>query len=252
MEFGLLGKSISYSFSPILHEILGSKPYELIELEEDKIEDFFKKKDFKGINVTIPYKKIAMEYCDFVDPAAARIGNVNTILNKSGKLYGYNTDYYGFTYTINKLGIDVRNTKPLIVGGGATYNTVRVALEDLGVSNILNVSRKGINKLDDFDYYKEADFLINCTPIGNNLHLDIEFPIDIRKLNKIKYLVDLNYNPLEIKLVCQAKKLGAKASTGLLMLVAQAVKSSEIFQGKRLEEEKIDEVLMEMRKIICK
>ena len=93
-KYGCIGKKLTHSFSKEIHAKLADYDYELIELPEDKIKPFFEKKNFNAINVTIPYKETVIPYLDFVSDIALRIGAVNTIVNKDGKLYGYNTDYY--------------------------------------------------------------------------------------------------------------------------------------------------------------
>ena len=95
MEYGLIGKKLGHSFSKEIHEKIGKYSYELIELDENEFIDFMEKKDFKAINVTIPYKEKVMKFLDYISDEAKKIGAVNTIVNKDGKLYGYNTDYYG-------------------------------------------------------------------------------------------------------------------------------------------------------------
>lgn len=250
MKFGLLGESISYSFSPLIHEMLGSKPYLLIEKNREEVDKFLAKKEFQGINVTIPYKERAMAFCDKLDKSAQRIGNVNTILNDNGVLTGYNTDYYGFVYSLKSMELDIEELSCLVVGDGAVSKTVKIALEDLGVKEILQVARKSEHNFNDISYYENCNLLINCTPIGNNLHLDIEFPIELNNMKDLKYVIDLNYNPIETQLLSDAKKLGCKTTSGLTMLVAQARKASELFQKKEIDESEIGVVVERMHRMI--
>ena len=153
MKYGLIGNPLGHSMSPRIHSLLGNDDYELLELKEDELEAFFTKKDFKGINVTIPYKEKVMKYLDVIDENAQRIGCVNTIVNKDGKLFGYNSDYDGFKELIESSNIDVINKNILVLGSGATSKTVTTVLKDKGAQNIKIVSRtKGENKIT----YEEA------------------------------------------------------------------------------------------------
>lgn len=141
-KYGCIGKKLTHSFSREIHAKLADYEYELIELSEGEIAPFFEKKDFAAINVTIPYKQTVIPYLDWVSPIADRIGAVNTIVNKAGKLYGYNTDYYGMKALIERVGIVVSDKKVLILGTGGTSKTARVVAKDLGAAEILTVSRK--------------------------------------------------------------------------------------------------------------
>ena len=100
MEYGLIGEKLSHSFSKELHEGFLNTSYELISLPKEDLKDFFLKKDFKGINVTIPYKKEVIQYLDFVDDIVIKTGSCNCIINDNGILKGYNTDYFGFKFLI--------------------------------------------------------------------------------------------------------------------------------------------------------
>lgn len=99
MEYGLIGGKLGHSYSKTIHELLCGYSYELCPLPtEADARAFLQRRQFKAINVTIPYKKLVMEYCSFIDPRARAIGAVNTVVNKNGLLYGYNTDYLGFAH----------------------------------------------------------------------------------------------------------------------------------------------------------
>lgn len=244
MIYGLLGKKLSYSYSPRIHQKLRSFPYELIERSEEEIPKFFKEKDFKGINVTIPYKKLVMDYLDEIDTSAQKVSCVNTISNIKGFLKGYNTDYMGFLYSFRKLNL--RDKKVLIVGNGATAKTVKVALTDEGFKDIKIISRSGDHKFDDINYYKDSQVLINATPVGMSPNIDDIFPVDIKALKELVAVMDLNYNPFETKLLAEAKCLRLKTMSGLLMLIAQAKYSSEIFQNKEIDDMEIERIYEEL------
>lgn len=132
MEYGLIGKKLSHSFSKVLHEEFLNTKYDLVSLNDDELKDFFLKKDFKGINVTIPYKKDVIKYLDYIDPLVEKIGACNCIINDNGVLKGYNTDYFGFKFLIEENEINVLNKNIAVLGSGGTFNTVSTVLKDLG------------------------------------------------------------------------------------------------------------------------
>ena len=212
-KYGCIGKKLVHSFSKDIHTKLADYTYELIELTEDEINPFFKKKEFSAINVTIPYKETVIPYLDSISDVAKRIGAVNTIVNKDGKLYGYNTDYYGMKALIEKNEIDISNKKVLILGTGGTSKTAQVLASDLGASEVLVVSRS--EKLNCITYdtainkHNDTDVIINTTPSGMFPNCDSK-PIDISLFPNLKGVVDAVYNPLTTKLVADAKKRGKR------------------------------------------
>ena len=231
-KYGCIGKKLTHSFSKEIHSKLADYEYELIELNEDEIEAFFDKKEFNAINVTIPYKQTVIPYLDSLSDVAKRIGAVNTIINKDGKLYGYNTDYYGMKALIEKIGIDLNGKKVLILGTGGTSRTARILTEDMGASEIITVSRsKSENHItyeEAVNEHSDANVIINTTPSG--MYPDCEgIPVDISVFKNLEGVVDSVYNPLCTNLVLKAKEKGVKAEGGLYMLVMQAVVAVEKF-----------------------
>ena len=241
--FGLLGEKLTHSYSKIIHEAIDGK-YHLFEVSKDNFDDFMIKRDFDAINVTIPYKEMVIPYLDYIDEKALKIKAVNTIVNKNGKLYGYNTDYDGFKYIIEKNGYDVNNKKCLILGTGGTSKTVKEVLTDLKASKVLKASRNGIDgalKYDNINY-SDYDYIINTTPVG--MYPNINNSI-IGNVN-VKGIIDVIYNPYRTLLI---QENSDKLSTnGLDMLIYQAVKAHEYFTGKSVCEDKIQEI----RKILKK
>ena len=237
-KYGCIGKKLTHSFSKEIHKSLADYEYELIELNEDEVLSFFEKKDFKAINVTIPYKQTVIPYLDHISDTAEKIGAVNTVVNLDGKLYGYNTDYYGMKALIERLGLDLKNKKVLILGTGGTSKTASVVAQDLGASEVLKVSRR---KADDCITYHEAieshsdaQIIINTTPSG--MYPDCSSrPIDITPFSSLEGVVDAVYNPLCTNLVLDAKDRGVKAQGGLYMLVMQAVVAVEKFLDTEIE-----------------
>ena len=244
-KYGCIGKKLTHSFSKEIHAKLADYAYDLIELAEEEIAPFFEKKDFAAINVTIPYKQTVIPYLDSISEVAERIGAVNTIVNKDGKLCGYNTDYYGMKALIERIGIDLTGKKVLVLGTGGTSKTARVVAADMGAAEILTVSRR---KTDHYITYEEAvqkhadaNVIINTTPSG--MYPDCESrPIDITEFTQLIGVVDVVYNPLCTNLVLDAKQRGIKAERGLYMLVMQAVVAVERFLDTRIAKEVADQV----------
>ena len=139
MEYGLIGEHLPHSFSKIIHEKLAPYQYDMLELAPDEVDSFMRKKDFKGINVTIPYKEKVIPYLDEISDRARRIGAVNTIVNRDGRLYGHNTDYFGIRELLRLNGTDPAGRKVLILGSGGTSKTARAVAEDQGAERILRV-----------------------------------------------------------------------------------------------------------------
>ncbi|MBR3826027.1 MAG: shikimate dehydrogenase [Lachnospiraceae bacterium] len=244
-KYGCIGKKLTHSFSKEIHGMLADYAYELIELTEEEIAPFFEKKEFAAINVTIPYKQTVIPYLDVVSEVASRIGAVNTIVNKDGKLYGYNTDYYGMKALLERVGIEVSGKKVLVLGTGGTSKTANVLAKDLGASEVLTVSRR---KTDEFITYEEAvsehsdaNVIINTTPSG--MYPDCgSKPIDISGFGQLEGVIDAVYNPLCTNLVLDAKERNIKAEGGLYMLVMQAVVAVERFLDTSVQKDVADRV----------
>ena len=244
-QYGCIGKKLTHSFSKEIHAKIADYDYELIELTEEEIAPFFDKKDFAAINVTIPYKQTVIPYLDSISPIAQRIGAVNTIVNKDGKLYGYNTDYYGMKALVERVGIDLNGRKVLILGTGGTSKTAQVLAADLGAGEVLTVSRK---KTEAYITYEEAvcdhsdaQVIINTTPSGMYPNCE-DKPIDIANFPKLEGVIDEVYNPLRTNLVLDAQERGIKAEGGLYMLVMQAVVAVEHFLDTAIPKETADRV----------
>ncbi len=248
-KYGCIGKKLTHSFSKEIHALLADYEYELIELSEDEIAQFFTEKPFEAINVTIPYKQTVIPYMDFVSDVAKRIGSVNTVVNKHGKLYGYNTDYYGIKALIEKTGIDLNDKKVLVLGSGGTSKTVRVVAEDMGASQVLTVSRRKTDAVVTYEeaatVHSDADVIINTTPVGMYPECDGQ-PIKLDAFPHLSGVVDAVYNPLRTNLVLDAQSRNIKAEGGLYMLVMQAVYAVEHFLDTKIEKSVADSVFAEV------
>lgn len=245
MQFGLIGEKLGHSYSKEIHNLIADYGYELREVKREELGAFMTERAFSGINVTIPYKKSVMDYLDVISDDAKKIGAVNTVVNRDGKLYGYNTDFYGLKALLIHNGVSVRNKKVLILGGGGTSDTAYNVVTGLNAKEAIKVSR---TKKDGFVTYDEAarlhsdaDVIINATPVG--MYPDDDgVPVNIGLFPSLSAVIDAIYHPLRTNLVSDAEKRGIKACGGLYMLVAQAVYAAALFENKKPDENLIDDV----------
>ena len=245
MKFGLLGRKLGHSYSPMIFDLMGGYTYLLHEREPDGIEDLLRNEPFDGLNVTIPYKKEVLQYLDEIDPLALRLGSVNTIVKKDGKLRGYNSDYYGFLSMVRRTGIDVAGKKVLVLGSGGASVTVVAVLEDLGAKVVI-VSRSGENNYDNLHLHADASLLVNTTPVGmypNNG----KAALDVGQFPALEGVLDLIYNPARTQLLLDCEKYGIPGWNGLWMLVAQAKKSAEWFMNCELSDTLISDIHRKLR-----
>lgn len=253
MRYGLVGEKLGHSYSKYIHEKLVNENYDLIPLTRDEFDEFMKKKEFAGINVTIPYKETVIAYLDELDPLAKKIGAVNTVVNKNGRLTGYNTDFYGLKYLFNSNSIMVESKKCLILGNGGTSKTARAVLEDLGAGHILTVSRNpASNTISYEECYKnhnDADIVVNTTPVGMYPNTDAS-PLDLSRFKSCSAVVDVIFNPIKTMFAKQAEHLGIKAVCGLVMLVAQAKEAEEYFRGIKFDESIIEAITNDLLRYI--
>ena len=244
---GLIGYPLGHSYSKIIHEAINHKSYDLFSLNEEEFKEFMDKKEFECINVTIPYKEKVIPYLHEIETHAQKIGAINCIVNDHGHLTGYNTDYYGFKYTVEHNGFVIKNKKVAILGPGGAYKAVFEVISEMEPLNIYSVSRNKKDNCityDDLEYI-DPEILINTTPVGMYPNND-DMIYDIDKLNRLEGVIDVIYNPINTKLVLKAKERGIKAVGGLEMLVAQAVKALEIFDHQKYDDSIIDKTYEEL------
>lgn len=244
--YGLIGERLSHSKSKEIHELLADYTYNLRDIKNNELDEFFNLKKFKGINVTIPYKEVSMKYLDEIDELAKEIGAVNTIVNRNGRLIGYNTDYLGFAYSLNFYGIDLKDKKVLILGSGGASKMLQKLLMDKGAKEFVVISRSTENNYESIEKFADFEVIINASPIGmypNNM----ESKVDLAKFNKLEDVIDLIYNPLKTKLILDAEKLNIKTMSGLMMLVAQAFFACELFLDKKLDESLIIKIYKKLK-----
>ena len=249
MDYGLIGEKLGHSYSKLIHEKFGFYTYELKEIPRDELDAFMRAKDFKGINVTIPYKQDVIKYLDYVDDKARAIGAVNTVVNKDGKLYGYNTDYFGLKTLLDCNEFDLKNKKVLILGTGGTSKTAYAVCEDSGASFLCKVSRSAkdgaLSYEDVYEKHSDASYIVNTTPAGMYPNLD-GMPIDLRRFINLEGVADVIYNPLRTRLIEEAEELEIKNCSGLRMLVYQAVAACEFFIGKKPDDNVSESIITEL------
>ncbi|MBQ7718102.1 MAG: shikimate dehydrogenase [Clostridia bacterium] len=255
MQYGCIGEKLSHSYSKDIHNKIGRYDYELCEVSRDGFDLFMQKRDFLGINVTIPYKQSVIPYLYEIEENAQKIGAVNTVINKNGKLYGYNTDFSGMKAMIEKAGIPLKSKKVLILGSGGTSKTANAVAQALGASEIIKVSRTGndgaVTYKECIDSHAYADIIINTTPCGMYPEND-QSPIDISRFKRLSGVVDVIYNPLRSRLILDAEMLKIPCTGGLYMLVSQAVFAAEHFTGNKFDftDKIFDELIKKKENIV--
>lgn len=226
-KYYLLGEKLSHSYSAVIHSFFGLD-YSLRELPPEKLSEFVKSRKFDGLNVTIPYKKSIVPLLDEVDGIAEKTGAVNTVLNKNGKLIGYNTDYYGMKYALEAAKITLKGKDVLILGsGGAGIVAEKLAIDE-GAASVEIVSRKGKLNYENIYDREKTQVIINATPVGTFPFAD-GAACDVSRFKNLEGAFDCVYNPFRSKFVLDAEKIGARACGGLTMLVAQAIYSEKIW-----------------------
>lgn len=247
MQCGLLGKKLVHSYSPQIHSYLGNYAYDLFEKEPNELEFFLKNGDFTGLNVTIPYKKDVLPYCDELSNRAAMLGAVNTIVRrKDGRLVGHNSDYFGFQYLMRKSGLNVSGKKVLVLGSGGASVTAVSVLQQQGANTIV-ISRNGVNNYDNLERHRDASVIVNTTPVGMYPHVGFS-PIDLAIFPSLQGVLDIVYNPARTQLLLDAENRGLVALNGLWMLVGQAKESAEWFLDTKIDDNVIERIYNILRR----
>lgn len=231
-KFGLIGRSLSHSFSPDIHRLIGGYEYNLYPIEPDRLGDFIRDTDLDGLNVTIPYKTDVIPYCSSLSERAARIGSVNTLLRTREGWLGDNTDYAGFRYMLGEDAYAIRGKKALVLGSGGASRTVRAVLADLG-AEVVVISRSGENGYDSLPAHADAFLIVNTTPLGMYPG-NGKSPVDLSLFPACRLVLDLIYNPARTALLLDAEEREIPARGGLGMLAAQGVEAGGLFLGRDL------------------
>ena len=249
MQYGLIGEHLGHSYSVPIHRLISGEDYELREIAPADLGTFMTRKEFRAINVTIPYKQDVIPYLDEISDTAREIGAVNTIVNRDGRLYGTNTDAAGLQALIARVCPDIRGRKTLVLGTGGTSKTAVYTAKAMGAEPVIRVSRSARKDAVTYEEalrdHRDAEILINTTPCGMFPAAE-DMPVDIAGFPALRGVVDVIYNPLRTKLVLAALRRGIPAEGGLYMLTAQAVRAAEEFRGIRYEEELTEKIYRRM------
>ena len=254
MRYGLIGEKLGHSFSKDIHERIADYTFDLIPLSKEEFKTFMEKKEFTALNVTIPYKKDVIPYLDEMDEHAKAIGAVNTIVNRDGKLKGYNTDFTGFLYMVKKHNVHMEGKKVLIIGNGGASAAIQAVVqhESAGSMVIVDVvpGNGAISYDEMFSSHLDAEIIINTSPIGMYPRIG-NAPIDISMFHKCEAVLDVIYNPILTRLCFEAQEMDIKRVNGLEMLIAQAKQSVEFFLDKSIDDQIIDDIYQDMLRERC-
>lgn len=238
---GLLGEKLGHSFSPQIHALLADYSYRLYEVEPSRLSEFISDSSLDAFNVTIPYKKAVIPYLDEISQEAKEIGAVNVVVRKNGRLFGYNTDYFGFEYMLRSANINIAQKKALLFGNGGAAAPIRAVLRDNHVGELVIVDKEQ-NNPSFLSAHSDAQIIINATPVGmypNNR----KSVTDLSLFPSCEAVLDIVYNPARTELLLMAEERKITAVSGLSMLVAQAARGFELFTGDSVEEGAIEKII---------
>jgi shikimate dehydrogenase len=250
MRFGLLGERLSHSFSPLIHAELGGYEYKLYEKKPAELEVLLRHGDFDGLNVTVPYKCAVMPFCAGLSESACAVGSVNTLTRLAdGSLFGDNTDCYGFEYLLRASGINPARGKTVVLGSGGSSLAVQAALKNMRAAEVVVISRCGADNYGNIANHSDAALIINTTPVGMYPACGTSPLADLSVFKNCQAVVDLIYNPARTELLLQAEERGLLAVGGLLMLVAQAKASAEIFTCAQIPDAQIERIARKIERL---
>lgn len=251
MEYGCIGEHLTHSFSKEIHNALADYDYCIKELTPDELPQFMESRDFKAINVTIPYKKDVIPYLEWISPEAKAINAVNTIVNIDGKLYGYNTDFYGLKSLIERQNVSLKGKCVAILGSGGTSNTAYAVAQSMGAFVIVKASRTPadgyISYTQLYEMADRIDVIINTTPCGMYPNIGTS-AVDVTRFKNLSAVFDAVYNPLVSKLVYDARQMGITATGGLYMLVSQAAYAVEKFINAPVDNNAVEKIYKDLYK----
>jgi shikimate dehydrogenase len=246
----VIGHPISHSMSPPIHNAAyqaTKQNYVYLTFDFAQISDAIKAMkllDIKEYAVTIPHKIEVMDYLDKIDPLAKKIKSVNTVINKHGKLYGYNTDIDGIERTFKKNRVNLKNKRVIMIGAGGVARTIGVVVKNQGGKLVIFDRRdsksfalaRGLKcqaeKLENLAKHDDYQVLINATPAGMYPQVK-SMPVPKSFIKKNIVIFDVIYNPLQTQLLKEGKKKGCKCINGVDMFVEQAAKQFELLTGKK-------------------
>lgn len=237
----LIGRKLTHSYSVMIHKMFGKYEYVNVELEPEELDDFMKSDKWDALNVTIPYKIDVMKYCDDISEQARAIGAVNTVVRRNRRIYGYNTDYFGLKACLERHGIDCLDKKVLVLGSGGTSRVARCVARDSGAHSVTVISRSGEDNYENLEKHRDADVIINTTPVGM-YPKNGEKPLSLSLFDNLSGVADAIFNPLRSALVLEAREDGIPSCGGLYMLVVQAARACAHFCGYSPCEDEIERV----------
>ena len=243
-DYCLIGKRLNYSYSKVVHNKLGYD-YDLTEVAEADLGAFVRARQYKGFNVTIPYKKAIIPYLDEISEEAARLGVVNLVMREGDKLKGYNMDIRGMEYALKKTGVSLAGKTVVILGTGNTARTAEYLAEENGAGKIVKISRSGEDSYETLSKHSDAAYVINTTPVGT-YPANEDCLIDLALFPRLEGVQEVIYNPFKTRLALQAERRGLPVATGLDMLVGQAAYTAEKFSGELPSEERVDAIVREI------
>lgn len=247
MEYGLIGEKLGHSYSPLIHRCFGDYDYRLYPMEKEEMEALLRERAFRGLNVTIPYKRAVLPFCDGISDTVRAVGSANTLVNRQGKLTAYNTDLGGFLFMLQKGGITLTGKKVLILGSGGTSLTAQAACREQGARETVVVSRSGpVTYEDMYRRHTHGEVLINTTPAG--MYPQTEgCPADLSRFPNLIGVADVIYNPARTRLLQEAESRGIPHIGGLWMLCAQGWYAARLFTGADILEEKLEKAYRAVR-----
>ena len=245
MKCGLLGRKLSHSYSPAIHAQFGDYEYGLFEKEPEEVASFLRQGNWDGLNVTVPYKQAVIPYLDELTPIAAKLGAVNTILRRSGKLIGHNTDFGAFRAMVEKSRLSPAGKKCLVLGSGGASKVVVAVMEDLG-AEVVVISRKGENHYQNLHRHQDAAIIVNTTPVGMYPNTGVS-PVDLDSFPVLEGVLDVIYNPARTQLLMDAERRGIVAMNGLWMLISQAQEASCMMTGNAVPNETAEQTYAVLR-----
>jgi shikimate dehydrogenase len=245
VKYGLIGEDLSHAYTKMIHQYLGCE-YEFVELNQRELNEFMQKKDFEGINITYPYKTAVLPFCDVPSEYVNITKCANTIVNKNGMLYAYNSEISGFLYTLLYAGIQMEGRKVMILGQGAASRSIKLASEMNKAREIITVGRKSELNYENCYGQKDVNIIINATPVGQTPNRG-EKLVELGRFSHLESVIDVIYNPFRTPLLLEAEKLGLKHICGLPMLTAKAKRSFEMFTDKKLDQDIIADIIERLR-----
>lgn len=250
--YGVLGERLGHSFALRVHALLGNDAFAVHEVPPEELGAFLARRAFRGLTVSMPYKKAVIPFCDALDPLAERIGSVNALLvEPDGSLKGYNTDYYGFAWMVKHAGVNLRGAKVLMLGTGGAAAAAEAVAADLGAREVVSVSRGGeADYTSVYALHSDAEVIVNATPVGMYPDNGGQ-PIRLTGFRQCRSVLDMIYNPLRTPLLLEAEHRGIPCEGGLTMFAAQAKRAAELFSGKEIPEARIGEVCTRLMEEAC-